>query len=215
MLFPAFPEVIATVMSNTQKKLILASRSPRRLSLLRQIAVEPDEVLPADIDESPLKDENPRDLARRLARTKAQQVLFHRQDAAILAADTVVVCGRRILPAPETVDAARTCLLRLSGRAHDVIGGISLVLDDHSVSRVVVTRVDFKRLSRAEIDWYLQSGEWHGKAGGYAIQGRAAAFVKRLRGSYNNVVGLDLHETVQLLHGVGMFRYDSENREPD
>jgi nucleoside triphosphate pyrophosphatase len=185
--------------------LILASGSPRRLALLDQVAITPDRVLPADIDETPQKNELPRDLACRLALAKAHHGAAAHPDAAVLAADTVVACGRRILPKAMTEADARVCLALLSGRRHMVHGGVALALPDGTVrTRYVVTRVSFKRLSDDEIADYLQSGEWHGKAGGYAIQGRAAAFVAFIGGSYSNVVGLPLHETVQLLKGAGL-----------
>ena len=185
--------------------LILASGSPRRLALLEQVGVKPDRVLAADIDEAPLKNELPRALACRLALAKARQGATGNSEAAVLAADTVVACGRRILPKAQQEGEARACLMLLSGRRHVVHGGIALMLPDGRVqTRYVATRVSFKRLSDAEIAAYLQSGEWHGKAGGYAIQGRAAAFVPFISGSYSNIVGLALNETVQLLRGAGL-----------
>ncbi|MDE0241093.1 MAG: Maf family protein [bacterium] len=183
---------------------ILASASPRRMELLAQIGVVPDETVPADIPETPRKGELPRQLAVRLSREKALSVARSRPGAAVLAADTVVACGRRILPKPADAAAARGCLERLSGRSHMVYGGICLLVSGATRSRLVVTRVVFKRLSGDEIDSYLASGEWHGKAGAYAIQGRAAAFVRRLNGSYSNVVGLGLYETAGLLAGHGL-----------
>ncbi len=185
---------------------ILASASPRRLELLAQIGVAPCETVPADIPEIPRKGELPRQLAARLSREKALWVARSRPGAAILAADTVVACGRRILPKPADVAEARRCLERLSGRSHMVYGGICLLVPGASRSRLVVTRVAFKRLSADEIDSYLTSGEWQGKAGAYAIQGKAAAFVRRLNGSYSNVVGLGLYETAGLLAGHGLAR---------
>ncbi|MDE0417425.1 MAG: Maf family protein [bacterium] len=181
--------------------LVLASASPRRMELLAQIGVVPDETVPADIPETPRKGELPRQLALRLSREKALSVARSRPGTAILAADTVVACGRRILPKPADAAQARLCLERLSGRSHMVYGGICLVASGATRSRLVVTRVVFKRLSVDEIDSYLASGEWHGKAGAYAIQGRAATFVRRLNGSYSNVVGLGLYETARLLAG--------------
>ena len=185
---------------------ILASASPRRLELLAQIGAVPHETVPADIQELPRKGELPRELAARLSREKAQSVARLRPEAAILAADTVVACGRRILPKPTDASQARACLERLSGRAHMVYGGVCLLVSGTEASRLVVTRVIFKRLSADEIDSYLASGEWQGKAGAYAIQGRAAAFVRRLSGSYSNVVGLGLYETAGLLAGHGLIR---------
>lgn len=184
--------------------LVLASASPRRLDLLRQIGIEPDAVDPADIDETPLPRELPPGHVVRLARAKAEAVRARHPGAFVLAADTVVACGRRILPKAEDEATARTCLELLSGRRHRVYGGVALVAPDGGVAvRRVVSQVAFKRLSGAEIAAYLAGREWHGKAGGYAVQGRAAAFVSWLSGSYSNVVGLPLYETVQLLAGRG------------
>ncbi|TAJ91013.1 Maf family nucleotide pyrophosphatase [Reyranella sp.] len=180
--------------------LVLASASPRRLDLLRQVGREPAEIDPADIDESPLARELPRAYALRMATAKLAAVMPRHPGAIVLAADSAVVCGRRILPKTETIDEARTCLGLLSGRRHRVLGGLAVAGPDAKVkSRLVETIVRFKRLETAEIDAYLESGEWRGKAGGYAIQGRAAAFVAFLSGSYSNVVGLPLFETEQLL----------------
>ncbi len=182
-------------------RLVLASASPRRLALLQQIGLAPDAVSPADIDETPEKDETPRNLARRLARSKAEAV---QADGFVLAADTVVACGRRVLPKAETVDVARACLTRLSGRTHDVLTGIAVRAPDGRIAdRLVESRVTFKRLSAQDIDGYCASGDWRGKAGGYAIQAGAGAFVMSLSGSYPAVVGLPLYETVCLLEGLG------------
>ena len=184
--------------------LVLASASPRRLDLLRQIGVEPDAVIPAEIDETPLKRELPAPHAARLAEAKTRAVASLRPDALVLGADTVVACGRRILPKAEDLDTARACLDRLSGRRHQVIGGVCVIASDgRHAARRVVTDVTFKRLEAAEIDAYLASGEWRGKAGGYAIQGLAALFVRWVGGSYSNVVGLPLFETAALLRGFG------------
>ena len=191
-------------------RLVLASASPRRLQLLGQIGVEPDKLLPSEIDETPGRRELPRGLARRLAQTKAEVARHNStrdpglQGSYILAADTVVAVGRRILPKPEVTEEARACLQLLSGRAHRVYTGLCLITPKGRVrGRLVETRVRFKRLSSAEIDSYLTCAEWEGKAGGYAIQGRAGAFVTRLIGSYTNVVGLPLYETMSLLTGEG------------
>ena len=184
--------------------LVLASASPRRLDLLHQIGIEPDFVDPADIDETPRPGELPPGHASRLALAKAEAVRPRHPGALILAADTVVACGRRLLPKPEDEAAARACLSLLSGRRHRVIGGVVVIGPDGAMStRRVVSQVGFKRLSRAEIDAYLATGEWRGKAGGYAIQGRAAALIGWIAGSYSNVVGLPLFETAQLLAGQG------------
>jgi septum formation protein len=184
--------------------LVLASASPRRIELLRQIGLVPDRIDPAEIDETPLPGEVPAALALRLAAAKARAVLPRHPGAFLLAADTVVACGRRILPKPLDAATARRCLELLSGRRHRVHSGVALVTPDGRLAvRRVDSRVAFKHLSQPEIAAYLASGEWHGKAGGYAIQGRAAALVSWVCGSYSNVVGLPLFETAQLLAGRG------------
>jgi len=185
-------------------RLILASASARRLALLAQVGVTPNRVDAADIDESPLARELPRQYAARMAAAKLDAVAPRHNGAFVLAADTVVACGRRILPKAEDAATARQCLERLSGARHRVYGGLILrAPDGRRAARVVLTAVVFKRLSKSEIGDYLDSGEWRGKAGGYAIQGRAAGFVRRLNGSYSNVVGLPLYETMQILGGLG------------
>jgi septum formation protein len=184
--------------------LVLASASPRRLELLRQLGIVPDRVDPADIDETPMRDELPPAHVARLAEAKARIVQPRHPGAFILAADTVVACGRRILPKAEDEATARACLTLLSGRRHRVYGGVALVTPSGEIAiRRVVTQVAFKRLSKTELDAYLATGEWRGKAGGYAIQGCAAAFIPWIAGSYSNVVGLPLSETAQLLAGRG------------
>ena len=183
--------------------LVLASASPRRLDLLRQVGLEPAEIDPADIDETPAARELPRAYALRMATSKLAAVAPRHPGAVVVAADSVVVCSRRILPKAETEAEARTCLGRLSGRRHRVMGAVAVGFPDGTVrTRLVETVVRFKRLEAAEVDDYLQSGEWRGKAGGYAIQGRAARFVDFISGSYSNVVGLPLFETVKLLTSV-------------
>ena len=184
--------------------LILASASPRRRDLLAQIGLTPDDVAAADLDESPLKDETPPQLALRLAIDKARAVAAGRPPAFVLAADTVVCVGRRVLPKAETRAEVEACLKLLSGRGHRVITGVAVVGPDGKVSsRAVETRLTFKRLSKTEIAQYLDSGEGVGKAGGYGIQGRAGGFVMKLVGSYSAVVGLPLYETRCLLDGAG------------
>jgi septum formation protein len=184
--------------------LVLASASPRRFELLRQIGVVPDHVEPADIDETPRPRELPAGHVVRLAEAKARAVRPRHPDAFILAADTVVSCGRRILPKAEDEATAQACLTLLSGRRHRVYGGIALLTPGGDLAiRRVVSQVTFKRLSDQELAAYLASGEWHGKAGGYAIQGHAAALIPWIAGSYSNVVGLPLYETAQLLAGRG------------
>ncbi|MFN3229976.1 MAG: Maf family nucleotide pyrophosphatase [Asticcacaulis sp.] len=190
-------------------KLILASQSPRRLALLAQIGITPDQVLAADLDETPLKGETPRMLAERLALDKARAVASTEagQGAYVLAADTVVAVGLRILPKAESRVQAESCLDLISGRNHKVITGVAVVAPDgrHAVRRVE-TRVSVKRLSAEERQTYLDSDEWRGKAGGYGIQGRAGAFVIDIVGSYPAVVGLPLYETLCLLEGLGWRR---------
>ena len=191
-------------------KLVLASASPRRLALLEQIGFEPDALIPADIDETPKKNELPRTLALRLASEKARAAAataVERENYShcyTIAADTVVCVGRRILPKCEIVEEAGACLRLLSGRTHRVYTGIALITPKGAERRrLVETRLRFKRLSGAEIEAYLASGEWRGKAGGYAIQGLAGAFTVKLVGSYSSVVGLPLYETMSLLAGEG------------
>jgi septum formation protein len=186
------------------QRLILASASPRRRDLLQQIGMPPDVIMAADIDETPLPGELPQRLAARLARVKAEAIAAQDRDAFTLAADTVVACGRRILPKAESEKDAHHCLALLSGRRHRVIGGVCVIAPDgRKVERLVTTQVTFRRLSDREIDSYIKGGEWQGKAGGYAIQGKAAVFVRALSGSYFNVVGLPLQETYCLLRGLG------------
>lgn len=191
-------------------RLVLASASPRRLELLQQVGIEPDALLPADLDETPGKNELPRSLAARLAQEKARaaaKVAATRPELAnsyIIGADTVVSVGRRILPQCEVVSEAAQCLRLLSGRSHRVHTGVCLITPKgHERRKLVETRLRFKRLSSSEIEAYLGSGEWRGKAGGYAIQGLAGAFALKLIGSYSSVVGLPLYETISLLAGEG------------
>lgn len=195
---------------SAQHKLVLASGSPRRIELLGQAGIEPDHIYPADIDETPQRGEHPRSLAKRLSREKALKAREQLADDAnfagafILAADTVVAVGRRILPKAEIADEALECLRLLSGRTHKVFTGVNLVLPNgKSRQALVETRLRFERLSRQQMDAYLSSGEWRGKAGGYAIQGLAGSFVVKLVGSYTNVVGLPLQEAVSLLGDAG------------
>lgn len=191
-------------------KLVLASGSPRRLALLNQAGIEPDALRPADVDETPKKGELPRACANRLARAKAEAALRSVQldddlrGSFIVAADTVVAVGRRILPKAELIDEASQCLRLLSGRNHRVYTAICMVTPKEAFrQRLVETRVRFRRLNEDDIEAYLGSGEWRGKAGGYAAQGIAGSFVVKMVGSYSNVIGLPLHETVSLLGGEG------------
>lgn len=184
--------------------LVLASASPRRRDLLARIGVTPDRISPTDIDETPKPRELPRVYAARMATGKTDAARACSGDAFTLAADTVVACGRRILPKTETPDEAAACLDLLSGRRHRVLGAVVLAAPDgRRVERLVTTAVTFKRLNPREIDFYIASEEWRGKAGGYAIQGFAGAFVIALNGSYSNVVGLPLAETYAMLRGFG------------
>ena len=185
--------------------LILASASPRRVELLAQIGVVPDHILPADVNEVPQNGERPIDMARRLAETKASAIQKDHPNACVIGADTVVAVGRRILGKAETETEARAHLNLLSGRAHRVIGGLAVLAPGGTaVVKAITTKVDFKRLSTVEIDGYIQSGEWVDKAGAYAIQGRAGAFVKSINGSYANVVGLSVHDVANVLKGLGV-----------
>jgi septum formation protein len=194
-------------MDNSGTRFVLASASSRRLELLHQVGIVPDEVDPADIDETPGKHERPAQLAQRLAQEKAEVVARRHPGAWVLGADTVVACGHRVLPKPSDETEAGACLKLLSGRRHRVHGGVMLVDPAGNLhGRYVNTVVSFKRLERDEIDAYLLSGEWQGKAGGYAIQGLAARFVRAVNGSYSNVVGLPLFETCNILRGLGCQR---------
>ncbi len=203
-------------------RFVLASASPRRLDLLAQLGLVPDAVDPAEIDETPGKDELPAAYAARMADQKARTVAARHPGAVVLAADTVVAVGRRILPKAEDPMTARGCLKLLSGRRHRVFGGVAVIrpashgdaagndtaggrgAGETSHNRLVQTTVSFKRLEEQEIDRYIDAGEWHGKAGGYAIQGRAEGLIRFVSGSYSNVVGLPLFEVRQLLRPLGL-----------
>ena len=209
-LFISFLKNAATEIMIGRPKLVLASGSPRRLTLINKAGIEPDLLLPADVNETPKRGELPRSCANRLARAKADAALMAvRSDedlkgAFILAADTVVAVGRRILPKAELLDEAAQCLRLLSGRNHRVFTGICLVTPREGFrQRLVETKVRFKRLSDQDIESYLASGEWRGKAGGYAAQGLAGTFIVKMVGSYSNVVGLPLYETAAMLAGDG------------
>lgn len=188
------------------KPFILASASPRRVQLLEQIGLKSENIIPADIDENPLEKELPANLAKRLAKSKAQEIAKSNPNKFIIAADTVVARGRRLLPKTETETEARECLNLLSGQKHHVYGGICVITDTgKTITRLCDTTVKFKRLSQEEIETYIKSAEWHGKAGGYAIQGLAAAYVTNISGSYSNVVGLSLHDASQILKGNNFY----------
>ena len=185
-------------------RLILASASPRRLDLLARIGIVPDAVVPADIDESVPKGELPREHAARLAREKAHAVAAREPDALVLAADTVVAVGRRILPKVEDERTLRACMKLLSGRRHRVMTGVALAAPGQAMrERLVETMIAMKRLSDEEIDFYAAHGEWRGKAGGYALQGYGEVYVRHIGGSYSNVVGLPLAETRTMLKSAG------------
>ena len=192
------------IASGSSPVLILASASPRRKDLLAQIGITPDKIQPADLDETEKPSEAPRVYALRLAIEKAQAVHALEPGAIILAADTAVAVGRRILPKTETEDEARACLNLMSGRSHQVLTGIAVIAaDGRMMSRLVTTRVKMKRLTPQEISGYIASGEWKGKAGGYGIQGKAGALISDLSGSYTGVVGLPVFETRNLLEAAG------------
>jgi len=184
--------------------LILASASPRRVDLLNQINITPTKIIPADINETPLKSEKPKNLALRLSQEKALHIAKNNPNAYVLAADTVVACGQIILDKAETEPDARLFLQKLSHRRHQVHGGITLITPSgETISRHCETLVQFKHLSPQDINDYITSNEWNGKAGGYAIQGFAATFIKNMAGSYSNVVGLSLYDTMILLKSGG------------
>ncbi len=191
-------------MADPKPRLILASASPRRVDLLAQINIYPDQVIPADIDEEPRKGELPGRLATRLAAAKAVAVAGDNSGDLVIGADTVVALGRRILPKAEDVETAERCLKMLAGRRHRVFGGVTVIdADGKPHGRLVSTAVAFRNLDRGDLAAYLESGEWRGKAGGYAVQGLAAVYVRKIIGSYSNVVGLPLFETASLLKGLG------------
>ncbi|HEX7759107.1 MAG TPA: nucleoside triphosphate pyrophosphatase [Caulobacteraceae bacterium] len=197
-------------MIKSAPRLVLASASPRRLDLLAQAGVTPHAIDPADIDETPLKDETPRLAALRLAVGKARAAAARHPDAYVLAADTIVAVGRRMLGKPADEGEARRMLSLMSGRAHKVLTGVAVIAPGgREASRLSETRVTFKRLTVAEIEALIAGGEWRGAAGGYKIQGRAGAYVLALSGSYTGVVGLPLYETMNLLTGLGFVAAES------
>ncbi len=184
-------------------KFVLASSSQRRLDLLAQIGVTPTLIDPADIDETPFKAELPKAYALRMAQEKLTTTAKRHQNACVLAADTVVACGRRILPKADNENAARNCLKLLSGRRHSVITAIAMMRPNrHTHVKSVISHVTFRCLSESDIQTYLTSNEWDGKAGGYAIQGLAARYIRKISGSYSNVVGLPLFEVAGWLDGL-------------
>lgn len=189
---------------SVKNKIILASSSPRRKELLAQIGIVPDAIIPADIDETLHKNEIPRDFAMRLSQSKAEKIAGLHPDNFILAADTVVACGRRVLDKPIDADDARRILEILSGRRHTVYGGICLITPSGKIlRRLCETVVSFRHLSKSDIEAYIDSKDWEGKAGAYAIQGPAATFVKFMSGSHSNIIGLSLYDTMQMLNSAG------------
>lgn len=182
--------------------LMLASASPRRLALLEQVGIVPAQVIAADIDESPRKLEIPTDYVKRMAREKCAAIAMQYPDALVLAADTVVACGRRILPKAEDEQTARACLEILQGRRHRVYTAVCISKAQRTKETMVMTHVRFLRLNKKQIDEYIATNEWAGKAGGYAIQGAAQAFIPSITGSFSNVVGLPLSETVAMLRHI-------------
>ena len=191
-------------MTNAPVPFILASASPRRLALLKTIGITPDEIIPANIDETPQKNELPHLYAKRIASEKAHVVAATHPDAIILAADTVVACGKRILPKAEDAQTARQCLKLLSGKRHRVYTAVALVHANKMREHTTMTMVQISRLQAQEFEHYMQSKEWEGKAGGYAIQGLAESFIPRINGSYSNVVGLPLEKTKHMLAQAGI-----------
>lgn len=196
-------------MKKENNKLILASASPRRAELLKQIGVIPDTIIAADINETPLNKEKPQNLAIRLSKQKAEKIAKKHKDSFILGADTVVACGQNALDKAESKEQAISFISKLSGRRHRVYGGITLITPENkAITRLSKTIVQFKHLSSNEINEYINSNEWQGKAGGYAIQGIAASYIKFISGSYSNVVGLSLYDTMNILKSGG---YKSRN----
>jgi septum formation protein len=186
-----------------KNNLILASASPRRIALLKQVGIEPEAIVPADIDETPHKGELPAIYAARMAREKANIIAAKYPGKIILAADTVVACGRKIFPKAEDAKTAVMCIRHLSGRRHRVYTAVCVIRDGREYEETVLTQLKMNRLSDKEIAQYIAGNEWQGKAGGYAIQGTAEAFIPWVSGSYSNVVGLPLYETLKLLKRAG------------
>ncbi len=187
-----------------KNRIILASASPRRVDLLAQIGIVPDQIIPADIDETPLKGEHPKNLAKRLAIQKAQKIYDANKDCFVLAADTTVACGSRLMDKPKDADDARRILNILSGRRHRVYGGICVISPSGKmISRLCETIVASRRLTKSDIEKYIESGDWEGKAGSYAIQGVASTFIKYIAGSYSNIIGLSLYDVSRMLESAG------------
>ena len=187
-----------------KKQLILASSSPQRLILLKTIGVIPDKIVPANIDEIPEKNEKPRDFVLRMSKEKALDVSKNFPNSFILSGDTIVACGRRIIGKPSDRDNAKQILNLLSGRRHQVLSAITLIKPDkNEVSKIVITRVKFSRLNQNALNAYLDTNEWKGKAGGYAIQGSASSFIPWINGSYSSVMGFPMNEVNNLLNSSG------------
>ena len=185
-------------------ELILASASPRRLQLMAQLGLEPTKIVPADIDETAHKSEMPLAYAKRMADEKASLIASRHPEGFIIGGDTVAAVGRRILPKAETEDDVRHCLSLLMGRSHRVYGGLALICPDgRKIVKASISHVVFKRLDKGDIDSYIAQGDWQGKAGGYAIQGAAARYIKQIRGSYSQIMGLDLYLLSNMLTGAG------------
>lgn len=201
-----------------QEPVILASASPRRVQLLHQLGLIPDDIIPADSDETPYKAELPGPYARRMADQKAAIIAQQHPNAFIIGADTVVACGRRILPKAETAQDAKDCMTLLMGRSHRVYGGLSLYLPAHAVkdkaagkivTKLSLSYVAFRRLDEKELSHYISFGDWQGKAGGYAIQGDAAPFIRQIKGSYSQIMGLDIYQMAALLKSAGFAHVSS------
>lgn len=201
-----------------QEPVILASASPRRVQLLHQLGLIPDDIIPADSDETPYKAELPGPYARRMADQKAAIIAQQHPNAFIIGADTVVACGRRILPKAETAQDAKDCMTLLMGRSHRVYGGLSLYLPAHAVkdkaagkifTKLSLSHVAFRRLDEKELSHYISFGDWQGKAGGYAIQGDAAPFIRQIKGSYSQIMGLDIYQMAALLKSAGFAHVSS------
>jgi len=199
------PEAMTSYLTPPRRHhLILASQSPRRKQLLADAGIGVQQISAADIDETPERAELPAPYAERMARQKAAVIAAENPGQFVLAADTVVACGRRILPKAETAEQAAGCLDLLSGRGHRVYGGICLILPDGQLrNRLSISQVKFRLLDKADKRAYLASGEWQGKAGGYAIQGLAGLYIRKITGSYSNIVGLDMHIVAGLLLAAG------------
>lgn len=190
-----------------QAQVILASASPRRVALLAQLGVKIDQILPADIDESNAKGELPGLYAKRMAQEKTAKIAADYPDAYVIGADTVVACGRRILPKAEQEQTAHECMKMMMGRSHRVYGGLALGVPHQGIiTKLSHSHVHMRRLDHAEMAFYLENGDWHGKAGGYAIQGAAAEFITKIQGSYSQIMGLDLYLMAKMLKGAGFAR---------